>query len=89
MRLEYVQNAVHHPLAGRDCSTPDASEIEPRGRRDTKSRELRCSKLDIYSEQGYGKQRKEKGGSRAEAGALHCKVLDKVAIEQHNARKVS
>ena len=39
---------------------PDASEIEPRQRRDTKSRELPRIKLDIYSGQTYEKQREEK-----------------------------
>lgn len=63
------------------CSTPpDASEIEPRQRRDTKSRELPWIKLDIYSRQAYEKQREEKATFKAEAGALHCKVLKKAAM---------
>lgn len=69
-------------LESRDCCStpPDASEIEPRQRRDTKSRELPRIKLDIYSGQAYEKQREEKGTFKAEAGALHCKVLKKVAM---------
>lgn len=63
------------------CSTPpDASEIEPRQRGDTKSRELLWIKLDIYSGQAYEKQREERVTFKAEAGALHCKVLKKAAM---------
>lgn len=64
------------------CSTPpDASEIRTAPAPSTRSHvSFHGIKLVIYCGQAYEKQRKAKATFKAEAGPLHCKILNKAAM---------
>jgi hypothetical protein len=60
---------IIHTKAGIAGAPPDASEDEPRGYRDTKSREYYTVKWDIYSIQSYRCNKRKKEAAEPKNGS--------------------
>jgi hypothetical protein len=87
--LEYVQNGVHYSHESRDCccAPPDASEDEPRGRRNTKSREHYLVKWDIYSVQSYRCNNGKRKVQSLKMDLIDCKCIGHTRNKQNNASR--